>query len=1260
MTIDTGLTTRSLFVRSAALSMVAVAVFAAFLVAKSGTPLATTVADIVLQFAAAAAAVSCFRAARRRDADARGWAVLGVAALTWGAGNAIWTVYGLTRDHVYPFPSVADLGFVGFGPIAAVALLCFPRAGTLRVSPVRAGLDALLIAASVLFISWALVLGNVYHTTAASLLSQATAMAYPIADVAVGSLVLALGMRRPAGSRLPWLLLGGGLVTLALTDSTYVYRNLAGTFSSGTVLYAGWLVAFLLIALAPMAPARDAVAGERTRSLFQESLPYLPFVTALVVAGAGQRVDLNDPFLFWNGLIVLLVFLARQALIVAENVALTSDLQTKVERRTAEFHSADERFRSLVQSSDDAIVSKTVDGVITTWNPGAERLYGYREAEVIGRPVTLLVPPERLEEEAAILAAAGRGVQLARYETERVRKDGSIVPVALTVSPILDGDKVQGVSVIGHDISERRRNDEALRGQQEHTRAIIDTASDPFVAMDEQGVVTDWNCAAERTFGWSREEAVGRLLAETIVPPRHRDAHAEGIRRVEAGGEPHVIGTRVEIEAQHREGSELQVELSIWRAGQGAGGGFNAFLHDITDRKQGEQDLATARNQALEASRLKSEFLATMSHEIRTPLNGVIGLTGLLLDSELSEAQRRHAEGVRASGEALLGIINDVLDFSKIEAGKLEIETVDFDLTHALEDVASLVTESARAKGLELVAYCRPEVPTVLRGDVGRLRQILLNLATNAVKFTEHGEVVLRAGLDEQSGTDQVVVRFEVSDTGIGIKPEAAERLFDPFSQADASTTRRYGGTGLGLAICRRLAEAMGGSIGLDARAGEGTTFWVRLPFQHALLPVPTAGEARTHSLEGKRILVVDDNETNRLVLASQLRAWDITADLAADAEVALRLLRAAAGAHPYDLAVVDMAMPGMDGLELAGIVSTDHQLAGIPLLLLSSVTVEFEAATRAGFAARLTKPVHLSQLYDALVRALTPHAGGLTASAPTPAAARGARGKLLIVEDHAINQEVAKGIVAKLGYSCDVAGDGIEALAALDRQGYDAVLMDCHMPHMDGFQATAEIRRLEAGRRHLPIIAMTAGAMVEDREKCLAAGMDDYLTKPVKERALEDMLNLWLDDAGPEGAGNGAGRAEPETGGVLDLEQFDQLRQLALTSGDPDLLGRFVDQYLAEATSRLAELHAAAQNGDAKALEEAAHGLKGTSATIGAVAVAAACAPLELAARHGQQASVVELEQVSSALERAATALQAQVRDAALSAGLLPGPQLT
>ena len=1107
------MTEKTRFGWAAAGSIGAVVTFAMFLLANSGTPVAKRGSDLVLEAGALMAAGACGRAARRGGADARAWRLLCIGAVVWATGNAIWTAYGITSDYAYPFPSVADIGFIGFAIPVALGLQSFPRENERLVSRLRSGLDALLIASSVLFVSWATVLGPLYRSESAGFLSRVTGLAYPIADITIASLVLALGMRRPSQDRRPWLFLGGGLVTLAVTDSIYVNRTVEGVSTSGTILYVGWLLAFLLIALAALVPVRSTPdRGDTPLGRAQEFIPYLPFLGVLVVAAAVRFSPTDDPFLLGSGLVCLAAFAARQAMIVTENLTLTDELHARVEERTAQLRRADERFRSLVQNSTD--VMTVIDGVgrVTYQSPSVYTVLGYS--------------PETLD-------------QIDWYQV---------------------------------------------------------------VHPDDRGSLRSYLRDLQMAVGPETKSAEARLR------------HADGAWR------------DTEIRAQ-----DLLDNPSVR--------GVVLTVRDISERKRAEEALAHARDEAVDASRAKSDFLATMSHEIRTPMNGVIGLTGLLLDSGLSETQRHHAEGVRASGEALLGIINDILDFSKIEAGKLELETLDFDLGHAVEEVAALVAESARVKGLELVAYVRPEVPSALRGDVGRLRQILLNYATNAVKFTAAGEVVLRASLAEDPSDEAVMIRFEVVDTGVGFDPAKADRLFDPFSQADASTTRRYGGTGLGLAICRRLAEAMGGTVGVESQSGQGSTFWLELPLQHALTPLSTS-VAVGHTLEGRRVLMVDDNQTNRTVLTSQLLAWGIEVDTAADATEGLERLRdSTAQANPYDIAVVDMVMPGMDGLQMARAVRADPELASVALLLVSSVTMDAETATQAGFVEALTKPVRLSRLYDALMRALTPPAvEQTTAVRSSNAVERRSRGTLLIVEDHAINQEVAKGMVAKLGYGCDVAADGVEALAALERRSYDAVLMDCHMPRMDGFQATGEIRRREAGRRHIPIVALTASALVEDRQKCIAAGMDDYLAKPVKQHELADMLNRWLDatDTAPEHAG-----PPVDTDGVLDMEQFESLRELAAGSDDPAFLSGLVERYLQGAASRLTELQEAARRGDSAALEAAAHSLKGTSASMSAAVLASVCEVLETASSRGEMPAPEALDRISAELDRAAVALR-------------------
>ncbi|HEV7803669.1 MAG TPA: response regulator, partial [Burkholderiales bacterium] len=538
-----------------------------------------------------------------------------------------------------------------------------------------------------------------------------------------------------------------------------------------------------------------------------------------------------------------------------------------------------------------------------------------------------------------------------------------------------------------------------------------------------------------------------------------------------------------------------------------------------------KQAAEEARQAAEEANRIKSEFLANMSHEIRTPMNGVLGMAELLLDTGLTEMQRRYAQHVRNSGEALLHIINDILDFSKIEAGRMELDLVDFDVREMTEEVIELLASRAHAKGLELLCQIDDDVPAAVAGDPGRLRQVLINLVGNAIKFTERGEVGItlkRAAADTHAPDKGCVLHFGVRDTGIGIDPEARGRLFKAFAQADGSTSRRFGGTGLGLVISKQLIEMMGGEIDIESAPNAGSTFF----FTVTLAP-PAAAGARpqaAHDLSGLRVLIVEDNPTNSTILEHYVNTCGMQSACADCAERALEMLHEAAARNvPYDLALVDMKMPGMNGLELAQAIHADPRIASTRLIMLSSLfSGDATAARQAGFAACLSKPVRRTELYQSIAGVV----GGTAAPAAPVHAAEAessrAPGRVLLVEDNRVNQEICKAMLRKLSCEVDVANDGRAGVEAALNGRYDIVLMDCQMPVMDGFQAATAIRAREVELddelrasglppRRMPIVALTANAMQGDRERCLAAGMDDYLAKPFKKDQLGAMLDKWL-----------------------------------------------------------------------------------------------------------------------------------------------------
>ncbi len=690
-------------------------------------------------------------------------------------------------------------------------------------------------------------------------------------------------------------------------------------------------------------------------------------------------------------------------------------------------------------------------------------------------------------------------------------------PVALTAAAAtLMAALVRGaITVTQRDQYARRLVRERMRERDEAERARRESEADSarFFAVSQDmlasigadGRFLSVNPAWERLLGWTPRDLEGRDLAE-LVHPDDRVAIREELRRLLEGESP---TPSLENRYRAKDGSHRWL-LWSFRADCDQHRVYGA-AKEITERKAAEHQLAQARDDALEASRMKSEFLANMSHEIRTPMNGVIGMTQLLLDTSLDEEQRWFAETVNDSGGALLAILEDILDFSKIEAGKLDLEESAFDLREAVASACAMMATRASEKGLELIVQVSDSVPDRVRGDEGRLRQILLNLMSNGVKFTDDGEVEIRVRLVDPNGAESGI-RFEVRDTGIGIEPHRISPLFESFSQADASMTRRYGGTGLGLAIAKQLATMMGGEVGAASEPGQGSTFWFTARLE-ALAPEP--GRDSGPDLSGLHLLVVDDSDGASAALRQRLESWGARCSTAPAAEEGLEALRAAGrDAHPVTVALVDASMPGTSGSELARLMKSDPQLATTEVVLLAASAADRLDAEAPEIAGCLTKPVSdgpLRAVLSALLHEGPTVFGESTEQGTVLAPRSPASPAILIVEDNRVNASVAVALLERRGYRADVARDGVEALAALSRTRYAAVLMDCQMPRLDGYATTEEIRRREGTDHRTPIIALTANAMKGAREECLAADMDDYLAKPISAGALNEVLERWL-----------------------------------------------------------------------------------------------------------------------------------------------------
>jgi two-component system sensor histidine kinase/response regulator len=768
---------------------------------------------------------------------------------------------------------------------------------------------------------------------------------------------------------------------------------------------------------------------------------------------------------------------------------------------------------TVIDILPDYIFVKDVDSRLIMDNIAHRRLLGATALEeVVGKTDYDFFPEELarpyVADEAKIIQS---GEALINQEEPVVDQDGSHRWLLTTKMPLRDlQGNVTGIVGINRDITERKEAEAELLRQKQYFELLIHNSPVAIVILDNAENIVSSNPAFEQLFGFSQSEIVGQNLDLLVT---NADTHNEAARYTQdvMNKTVHAIGKR-----QRKDRTMVDVEIfGVPVMIEGKKTGAFAMYHDISEIVQAQQE-------AEQANRSKSEFLANMSHEIRTPMNGVMGMLELALDTSLTSEQQDYLQTSLKSAEALLSLLNDILDFSKIEAGKLELEYINFNLRNTIEDVGYTMAKRAQDKGLELVCLVHPDIAHTLHGDAGRLRQILTNLVGNAIKFTHQGEIVIRAESLKETGS-HARIHFSVQDTGIGIPTERQPAIFDRFTQADGSTTRKYGGTGLGLTISRQLVEAMGGVMGLKSEAGIGSDFWFDITFEKVsseLLPETPAAALTAMDLRSARVLGIDDNQTNRLVLSKMVEGFGCRIDMAASGARGLEMLhQAARSGDPYHLVLLDMQMPGMDGEQTTRAIKSDPLVKDVKIVILTSMGQRGDAIRleSLGCSGYLLKPVKQQMLHEALIAVLGRLAEKEKGIVTRHLIAEKHAGdkRILLAEDNSINQKLAVALLQKAGYSVDVVDNGLQAFEKTISGGYSAVLMDVQMPELDGYESTQKIREWESSRGvHIPIIAMTAHAMKGDREKCLEAGMDDYVTKPIESKILHSVLDRWLETA--------------------------------------------------------------------------------------------------------------------------------------------------
>jgi PAS domain S-box-containing protein len=909
---------------------------------------------------------------------------------------------------------------------------------------------------------------------------------------------------------------------------------------------------------------------------------------------------------------------------------------------------SERRTRLIVDSAYDAYVAMNGEGIIIEWNRQAEQTFGWPRDLAVGRLLHETIIPLRHREEHVRglrhFLATGEGPLLnRRIEVNALRRDGNEFPAEMTISPILIGTEWV-FSAFLHDITERKRAEKALLDSESLFHSLVETLPVCLFRKDRQGRIAFANRPFCAELKKPLAEIVGKTDLDLYPVEMARKYMADDQRVIETGLGLEDVEEHIGTDGGKSYVSVLKVPL---RDSNGEVIGMQGIFWDVTARKRGEEALRQAKEAAEAASQAKSEFLANMSHEIRTPMNAIIGMTELLLDTPLNIEQRDYLETVKKSADSLLSVINDILDFSKIEAGKLELDHTPFDLRESLGDMLNTLALRAHQKGLELACHIAPEVPETVVGDPMRLRQVLINLVGNAIKFTERGEVVVDVDMSQAEARGQTesacALHFQVRDTGIGIPADKQGLIFEAFAQVDGSTTRRYGGTGLGLAISSRLVERMGGRIWVESALRRGSTFHFTASFLPYAAARQRAARPEPGKLRGLSVLVVDDNATNRFILAETLSQWHMRPTVVESAPDALRTLeQAQQTGEPFSLVLLDAHMPEMDGFTLAERIREHSDLAGATVMMLSSAgqSVDTRRCNELGLAAYLTKPIKQADLFRAIMAALGNPPAGRAEPVPTaPTPGRFGRAlRLLLAEDNLVNQKLAVRLLEKQGHTVAIAANGIEAICAVERERFDLVLMDVQMPEMDGFEATTVIRAREQGTdRHVPILAMTAYAMKGDRERCLATGMDGYVSKPIQPRELWQAIEQLVPANDP-----GANEPQLSLDAVLDRDEA-----LERVGGDTALLRELVELFLAESTQLRRNIAEALQAGDARKLGRTAHTLKGAVSTFGAHAARDAAEQLE---RLGQSGDLIDaasaVARLESELERLKPALEKMMEE--------------